>query len=149
MSTEIIRRFLSPRHTRALFLAVVVFAVFLLPACETSRKEITLQDVREWNRKNIRNISLGMSKSFVLEVMEEWDMPVADSFQYKSISNPFRVEMITGPARQSWEVLYYYVEDKNKDGLITDDELVPFVFENDQLIGWGGDFLEGPKGDVK
>ncbi len=31
---------------------------------------------------------------------------------------------------------------KRDDGVITDDELTPVVFDDGKLIGWGSDFLQ-------
>lgn len=39
------------------------------------------------------------------------------------------------------DVWYYYTERRWADGAITRDECTPVVFEGDQLVGWGHDFL--------
>ena len=71
------------------------------------------------NIENSRNLRVGMTKAQVLEVMGE----------------PIRDEKFCEP-----DVWFYYNEMVWGDGLITEDECMPLVFENGKLIGWGNDF---------
>ena len=73
-------------------------------------------------RRNIehsRDLRVGMTKSEVLEIMGE----------------PIRDENFCKP-----DIWYYYIEMVWGDGLTTEDECMPLVFENGLLIGWGNDF---------
>ena len=71
------------------------------------------------NTENSRNLRVGMTKAQVLEVMGE----------------PIRDEKFSDP--NTW---FYYNEMVWGDGLITEDECLPLIFENGKLIGWGNDF---------
>ena len=56
------------------------------------------------------------------------------------LTNPYREEILkTG--NKTYEVAYYFTSIKKQDGIITDDELTPLVFENNRLIGHGWEFL--------
>ncbi len=67
------------------------------------------------NVEHSKDLRIGMTKSQVLEIMGE---PVQESF-----STP--------------DLWFYYVETVWGDGLITEDECMPLVFENGKLIGFG------------
>ena len=73
-------------------------------------------------RRNIehsRDLRVGMTKSEVLEIMGE----------------PIRDENFCKP-----DIWYYYIEMVWGDGLVTEDECMPLVFENGLLVGWGNNF---------
>ena len=89
--------------------------------------------VRTKNRENLLRLSVGMKKFEVLQIM--------GTQTYDDINNPYKVETPRGKAAQLYEVLFYHTDLKNKDGLITDAELTPIVFLDNQLIGWGWAFL--------
>ena len=71
------------------------------------------------NVENSRNLRVGMTKNEVLEVMGE----------------PIRDEKFSTP-----DLWFYYIEMVWGDGLVTEDECLPLIFENGKLIGWGNDF---------
>ena len=71
------------------------------------------------NIENSRKLRVGMTKAQVLEIMGE----------------PIRDEKFCDP-----NIWFYYNEMVWGDGLITEDECMPLVFENGKLIGWGNDF---------
>ena len=71
------------------------------------------------NITNSRALRVGMTKSEVLQVMGE----------------PIRDERFAAP-----DLWYYYIETVWLDGLVTEDECMPLVFENGVLVGWGNDF---------
>ena len=71
------------------------------------------------NIRNSRDLRVGMTKSEVLAIMGE----------------PIRDESFCKP-----DIWYYYIEMVWGDGLITEDECMPLVFEDGLLIGWGNDF---------
>lgn len=73
-------------------------------------------------RKNVRNsrdLRVGMTKEEVLQVMGE----------------PIRNEKFCEP-----DLWFYYKDMVWGDGLTTEDECMPLVFENGKLVGWGSDF---------
>ena len=71
------------------------------------------------NISNSRDLRVGMTKSEVLAIMGE----------------PIRDESFCKP-----DIWYYYIEMVWGDGLMTEDECMPLVFEDGLLIGWGNDF---------
>lgn len=105
-----------------LFLIVQVFA------CAGSQEQM-----RTKNRENLLRLSLGMEKFEVLQIMG------TQTVDYTN--NPYKVETPLGRDGNLYEVLFYNTEQKNKDHVITDDELVPLVFNNNTLVGWGWAFL--------
>jgi outer membrane protein assembly factor BamE (lipoprotein component of BamABCDE complex) len=82
---------------------------------------------------NSKQLRVGMTKNEVLEVMGS---PVSD----ETFSTP--------------DVWYYFVQSVWMDGLTTEDECMPLVFEDGKLIGWGNPFythyrIEKKKGGKK
>ena len=71
------------------------------------------------NIANSRNLRVGMTKSEVLQVMGE----------------PIRDERFVAP-----DLWFYYIDTVWLDGLVTEDECMPLIFENGVLVGWGNDF---------
>ena len=57
-----------------------------------------------------------------------------------TLKNPYREETLKN-GDKTYEVAYYFTSIKKQDGMITDDELTPLVFENSRLIGQGWSFL--------
>jgi hypothetical protein len=89
--------------------------------------------VRTKNRENLLRLSVGMKKLEVLQIM--------GTQTFDTINNPYKVETPRGKEGQLYEVFFYHTEMKNNDELVTDAELTPIVFFENQLIGWGWAFL--------
>ena len=70
------------------------------------------------NVKNSGQLRVGMTKDQVLKIMGE---PVKEEF-----STPDR-----------W---FYFVESVWLDGLTTEEECMPLIFEKGRLVGWGNRF---------
>ncbi len=121
----------------------------------------TLGGVRARNRENLRKLELGMSKIEVLTVMGTKTKTCYDPdylllipftlglalpwalAEAKRVTNPYKTETLESPTGHGcFNVLYYYTNMEEQDGVITDDELTPLVLENGKLIGWGRSFLE-------
>jgi hypothetical protein len=60
-----------------------------------------------------------------------------------TIANPYRTEILQISDRKL-EVAYYVIDIK-EDGTVNEDDLMPIVFENDKIIGWGKEFLQSMK----
>ena len=71
------------------------------------------------NIRRSRDLRVGMTKNEVLAVMGE----------------PIRDEIFCKP-----DLWYYYIETVWFDGLVTEDECMPLIFEEGKLVGWGNDF---------
>lgn len=96
---------------------------------------------------NTRKIVPGMSKQEVIDIMGEEiiigyerDINKTEEFTPITQKNPYRSETMQGKGKK-FEISYYFTQIKQADGLISDDELTPFVFEKDKLIGKGWVFL--------
>ncbi len=73
----------------------------------------------ERNVENSKQLRVGMTKSEVLDVMGE---PLSD----ESFCRP--------------DLWFYYHKTVWADGLVTEDECMPLVFEEGRLVGWGNTF---------
>ena len=107
----------------------------------------SLNTVRTTNRENLIKLNIGMMKQKVMEIMgTERKITyqfagILTPFTAHAINNPYRSEVLQGKDK-TFEVLYYYTDIKKRDGAITDDELLPIVFDENKLIGWGWSFLQ-------
>ena len=86
----------------------------------------------------------GMTPSEVAAVLGQqvivgYELVDAKVGQFKPIviNNPYRRETIG-----KYDVAYYFVGIKKADDQITDDELVPLIFQNGRLTAYGWPFLE-------
>ncbi|MBI5149718.1 MAG: DUF3192 domain-containing protein [Candidatus Omnitrophica bacterium] len=66
--------------------------------------------------------------------------PRSEAYTPITVNNPYRKEFLR-VAGKSYDVFYYFTNIRKADGIISDDELTPLVFENNVLIGEGRDFL--------
>jgi len=98
---------------------------------------MTLAQFRLENRQNLLKLSIGMTKQEVLDIMG--DKTARDGII--TANNPYRSEILQGKDK-TFEVFYYYTNIKSLDSAITDDELIPLVFDKGELIGWGWSYLE-------
>ena len=106
------------RMKRNLLTAAVLFsaAALLLSAAGCC---LTPWGVIRRNIENSRSLRVGMTKGEVLKIMGE----------------PIRDERFCKP-----DLWYYYIDMVWGDGLVTEEECMPLVFENGKLIGWGNNF---------
>ncbi|MBI5415423.1 MAG: DUF3192 domain-containing protein [Candidatus Omnitrophica bacterium] len=66
--------------------------------------------------------------------------PQSEACTPVTVNNPYRKEFLRMAGR-SYDVFYYFTNIRKADGIISDDELTPLVFENNVLIGKGRDSL--------
>ena len=95
---------------------------------------------------NIDHVQIGMSESEVMTVMG-LQLSVgykktssSEMIEEISIKNPYKTENLEIKSKK-YHVDYFYTAVKHPDNVITDDELTPLIFKNDQLIGKGSEFL--------
>ena len=107
-------------------------------------------DVRTDNALRLRQIRPGMTKHQVLEIMGTETRRVCRGApkpclmtRTERVLSPYRIEASEASAEVLVEVLYYYTDVKVRDDEISDDELTPLVFVNEELLGWGWTFLRG------
>lgn len=109
----------------------------------------SVSQVTSINRQHLLKLSIGMNKEEAIRIMG--DKPMGANYTEISshrkitrgitITNPYRSETLQGKDK-TFEVLYYVTDDKASNGVITDDDLTPLVFDNGKLIGWGQSFLQ-------
>ena len=126
------------------FFKGIVFYLMILSGCTT-----TSATVREM--VNLHSIHNGMSPQEVKtllgdKVVTGYDLvnPKKQVFTPITLKNPYREETLKN-GEKTYEVAYYFTSIKKQDGMITDDELTPLVFENSRLIGQGWMFLDALK----
>jgi hypothetical protein len=150
------------RHSRSsLFAPICGLAVLaLVVGCRTWIPVQTAESVRDQNRERLVGLRVGMTKAEVLETMgtesvqtytksalpsRKGSKRVSDEtralYRSKKINNPYRTEANRTVDGVSVEILFYYVDQRELDHAITDDELAPIVIEDGFLVGWGWNFL--------
>lgn len=107
-------------------------------AVETSlsRRFVTLRQIAPGMTRPEINSLLGS------EIVIGYELVNPANGQYKPITvkNPYRSETVKkGP--KEFVVDYYLVGIKEPDDQVTDDELVPLVFQRDKFMGSGWDYL--------
>ena len=110
----------------------VLCAIFLVILICSGCSGYKAQDIRMYNREQLVNLELGMDREMVMETMgnETFSTDVA-------INNPYRVEVFQPEEGVTVEVLFYYTDVKGDDNAISDEELLPIVLVNGEVIGWG------------
>jgi len=106
-----------------------------------------LERMREDNKKNIAQLSVGMTRVELERVMGNGvaggtlgDI-VFGRLQHLRASNPMREERVGGPDGASYLVLFYYTDLRQRDDRITDDELTPVVLRDEKIAGIGYGYL--------
>ena len=95
--------------------------------------------LRKENAVNIANLSVGMSKQQVLDIMGS----KSASQDQTTITNPYRINMIHRNDK-TYQVMYYYTQ-KNRISPpfafgVREDDLTPLYFLDGKLVGWGKSF---------
>lgn len=125
-------------------LGCILIIAFFLSGCAT------ISQATSKNRANLLKLSIDMGKQEALGVMGSKKITSGchflegESYKVVAINNPYRSETLEGRDKYKGKVLevFYYVTDIRKnDGLISDSELTPLVFDEGKLIGWGWSFL--------
>ncbi len=83
------------------------------------------KEIQNKNMSHINNLSLGMDRTAVTNLMGA--PTFSEAFQADDGSN--------------YSILFYRTHRAKGDGKTTKDETTPLVFKNDKLIGWGNDAL--------
>jgi hypothetical protein len=123
-----------------------LIATLLTAGCSTLVVD-SLEQLRESNKRNIGQLTIGMPRAQVEKLLGEGKAGgsvgdvVFGRLQYLSVKNPQREERITGQDGAVYDVLFYYTDLKTRDDKITDDELTPLIFRNHELAGAGYPFL--------
>ena len=113
-----------------------------------TQPESIVEEVKEKGRLliNIEKVYIGMLKEELEGVMGaeiiigyQKNKETGDLGPIK-IKNPYRVETLQAKEK-IYDVMYYFTSINKTDGVISEDELTPFVFEEDILVGRDWSFL--------
>lgn len=95
----------------------------------------------------IKKLLLGISREEALALIGrsttvgyELRQGSTDEYQAVNISNPHKSQQLTKGSKV-YQVDYYLVQINKADDSVTEDELMPLVFESNRLIGKGWEFL--------
>ena len=126
ISTESNTRLLPAISTRGLLLAMLL----MISACATTSSLSTAIDAYH---AQAGEIELGQSKAKVLDILTTTQAHLAARF-----AKPFEQYM----EDEKLTEIYFFRSRSFPDGLVTDDEFTPYVFEDGVLvaIGWDGDW---------
>ncbi len=118
---------------------IVLIALFAVCAagCATPPE----QKLQERNRG--RQFAVGTLQRHVLNIMGR-DLLTAQDTKggiRAIVPNPYSTETFLSGGKE-YEVLYYFVNPKPKDGPITHDELLPFIFHQQRMTGKGWAYYE-------
>ena len=98
---------------------------------------------RQSELTKIKQINIGMDTTKVASLMGdslvigyEKNPDLAGSFIPVRISQPYKSEMVTLPGGV-YEIQYYVTRVYKSDGIISEEELTPLIFENGFLVGKG------------
>ena len=108
----------------------------------------TPQNLMSDNRAHLSSLNPGLTKDEAIKIMgtEGKSMctavgPFAICMRSQFINNPYRTTGFQSESK-AYDILYYWTDVKQRDDVITDDELTPLIFEDGKLIGWGRDLLD-------
>ncbi len=104
---------------------LAVYFVLSMEGCATSNDSLVA--VR-YNNSKISTLQYGMTPEEVIAHIG----PSGD----ESVPNPLKGEMYSS-GDNFFRILFFYTQLRFDTDNITDDELIPIVFKNDFLDGWG------------
>ncbi len=116
-------------------LSVFIFSTLLF-GCAPS-----LMMVQAENRSKLNNISLGISKSEVLNIMGTSTVKVASPVGWVYINSPYRSETMEESGK-SYEILFFWTDTKKNASVVVDDDLTPIVLYNNKVVGYGWRYLK-------
>ena len=114
MNTKVVRR---------IGIGVVLYALFAAAVIELypdRPQDMDWKDREEYNQVQITKLELGISRQEVLALLNSPDITEAKQ---------------SGSTKL--QVMFYRTQHKKSDGITTQDECTPLLFENDVLIAWG------------
>jgi hypothetical protein len=101
-----------------LLYATFVIALIIYNPDDTS--DMDWEDRQEFNAVQVAKLELGVDKTSILSRMGPPDISEAKQVGDKKI-----------------QVMFYRTHHKKSDGITTQDECTPLLFEDEQLIAWG------------
>jgi hypothetical protein len=148
----------GPSHGRVAQLCFCTAAATLVVffGCRTWIGVPTLDTVRAQNRERLSQLSPGMPKAKVLELMgtetvqtytrsalpsRRGSRAISDEikarYRGERVNNPYRIEASHTADGTLVEVLFYYTDQQRSTRRITNHDLTPLAIEGGVLTGWG------------
>jgi len=124
------------RHVMRTALLICILGALTWVGCTS------VDTVASINRSRLSQLSKGMSKAQVLKIM---GTDTLRSEASQGISNPWRRESFQDHSGRFFEIIYYYTTVRNRDGIVSEDELTPIILMNGKLLGWGNTLLARAK----
>ena len=102
-----------------------------------------LPEARLQDTGRINTLRVGMEKKFALRILGTELMTVRDPEGNirQIVPNPYETRYLA-VAGKDYEIVLYFTNPRRRSGPIAKDEITPFVFESDRLIGWGWEFAD-------
>lgn len=100
--------------------AYALFVFLVMSFYPDKPENMDWQDREEYNKVQITKLKLGVTREEVLALLGSPDITEAKMEDGLSI-----------------QVMFYRTQHVRADGLTTQDECTPLLFENEQLIAWG------------
>ncbi|MCK5214024.1 MAG: hypothetical protein KAR05_01565 [Candidatus Omnitrophica bacterium] len=132
---------------------ILLFVCFILTGCMSLLEDPTPEvesaaNIPVMKRRfvSLRQVRNGMTKSEVAsvvgyKVVVGYELIDLNKEQYKPVTleNPYRSEVMQKNGKR-YDIDYYLVGIQEPDDKVSDDELVPLVFQKDKLIGQGWEY---------
>ena len=97
--------------------------------------------IQSQNRTKLNQISLGLTKREVLDIMGTTTNKVSNGQNWIYLTSPYKTETMIENGR-NYEILFFYSDTKKQDGVISDDELTPIVLLDNKVVGFGWSFMK-------
>lgn len=117
-----------------IYVPIIVLGVMTLSGCSPSR--YINKSINEYEKVESR-VSLGDSKERVLALLEPTQRYLKDKSWRKKPDRYTKKGVLVE--------VYYYRSGLQPDGLTTDDEFTPYIFNDGKLVGIGWAMIGGPK----
>jgi hypothetical protein len=117
-----------------LYVLAVVLGAIILSGCSPAR--YIQKSINEYDKVESR-VSLGDSKEEVLVLLEPTQRYLKDKSWRKKPDRYTKEGVLVE--------VYYFRSGLQSDGLTTDDEFTPYIFNDGKLVGIGWAMIGGPK----
>ena len=97
-----------------------LFAIAVIRWFPDKPENMGWEDREQFNKVQIAKLELGVSRQEILELLGSPDISEAKR-----------------DGKDRIQVMFYRTQHKKADGITTQNECTPLLFENDELIAWG------------
>lgn len=114
---------MNQKVVKRIVLGVGLYAVFVAAVISfypDEHKNMDWKDREEYNKVQIAKLELGLNKKQIIELLGSPDITEAKRNGATEL-----------------QVMFYRTQHKQADGITTEDECTPLLFENKELIAWG------------